>query len=136
MLTAKSSALAAAYEAQLENVAEELTMIGNGGGIETLDLSIPYRTALSIAVCLLKSPYVVWYNLSLLEQHRLFYFIFEEKLRYHIADGYRTDLVPSPVRLFEEYAQQNTLSVVMGRLELPPLAGHASETCAYTNSAT
>ena len=87
--------------------------------IANTDLAIPYRTALSKAVKLLKSPYVIWFSLDVIEQHRLFYFIFEEKLSYNQESGYRTDKIPCAVRLFEEFTTSETHDVEMGEIESP-----------------
>ncbi len=106
------------YEKQLEDIATKLEKIAPGS-IESIDLSIPYRTVLNKAVELLKSPYTVWCNLDVYEQHRLFYFIFDEKLSYNQESGYRIDKFPTAVRLFEEFAGINTHDVEMGEIESP-----------------
>ena len=111
------------YEKQLEDVArkiEDITTIS----ISNTDLSIPYRTALDKAMGLLKSPYSVWCNLEVYEQHRLFFFIFEEKLSYNQESGYRTEKSPNAIRLFEDFAGVNTHDVEMAGIE--PACGRES----------
>ncbi len=99
-------------------MAQEIEEIDKGS-IGNLDLSIPYRTAIDKATKLLKSPYSVWQKIDIHEKHRLFYFLFEEKLSYSRTNGYRTDKNISAVRLFEEFATSNTLDVEMGGIEPP-----------------
>ena len=81
------------------------------------DLSIPYRTALSKAVGLLKHPYDIWQTMNVFEQHRLFFFIFEEKLPYNQKLGYRTDEISSISSLFEEFLDENSHDVPPPGLE-------------------
>jgi|SRR3989344_118210 len=118
VLKAKSNQLRDVYENQVEETASELDTLGEMG-LLTLDLSIPYRTALEKATTLLKSPYTVWQSVSTVEKHHLFYFIFEEKLAYCHKDGYRTENSPTAVKLFGEFAGVNTLDVEMGGIEPP-----------------
>ena len=92
IFSSKSPQIKSLYEKQLENVAIKLEGFSINS-IEKTDLSIPYRTALNKATGLLKSPYTVWFNLEVIEQHRLFYFIFDEKLSYNQESGYRTDII-------------------------------------------
>ena len=106
----KSPQVKNVYEKQLEDVAERLEGL-SVGSITNTDLSIPYRTALGKALGLLKSPYVVWSSLSVYEQQRLFFFIFEEKLSYNQQSGYRTEKSPNAIRLFEDFAGVNTQDV-------------------------
>jgi hypothetical protein len=98
------------YEAQLEDLGKELEQLTENLSTET-DLNIPYRTALDKAVGLLKSPYIIWQNLSVEEQHRFFYFIFEEKLAYNQKTGYRTEKSSNAVRLFENFVAENNQDV-------------------------
>lgn len=135
ILTAKSSTLRNMFEVQLENVGKEIENLA----VETdseIDFSVPYRTVLDKTRVLLKSPYVIWKKLDVHEQHRLFYFIFDEKLPYDIKEGYRTDKIPQAIRLFEEFVVQNPFDVGKGRLELPILAEPVPKTGAATNYAT
>ena len=117
VISAKSERLKATYETQLEQKAQELEEMEEDP-IAKADLKIPYRTALNKSIGLLRSPYFAWKKLGLVEQHRLFYFIFTEKLEYAEKEGYRTDKLPSAVRLFEDFVNQNPLDVEMARIEL------------------
>lgn len=110
IINSKSHSLKKVYEAQLEELGQQIEQIEDNS-LEPLDLEIPYRTALDKAVKFLKNPYLIWENLGIEEQHRLFYFIFEEKLRYNQKTGYRTSDKPQFVRLFEQFATQEPLSV-------------------------
>ena len=110
VITAKSDTLKKIYEKQLEEMAEKLEG-AQGKTTEGVDISIPYRTALHKSKCLLKSPYKIWKSLDVLEQQRLFFFIFEEKLPYSKKAGYRTDNLPYAARLFEDFATSNTQDV-------------------------
>lgn len=116
VLEAKSPTLRNVYEKQLEEVARELEKPG-WGTIEEIDFNIPYRTALEKSVGLLKSPYVIWKVLNVHEQHRLFFFIFEEKLPYDMKLGYRTEKSPTAITLFEDFVGVNTLDVEMAGIE-------------------
>ena len=98
------------YEKQLEQVAMRLAEI-NVPSITARSTSIPYRTALTKAIALLKNPYSIWCNLDVHEQHRLFFFIFDSKLAYNQETGYRTEKSPNAVRLFEDFAGVSTRHV-------------------------
>ena len=121
---AKSEQIKHVYEDQLETFGQELEQIEQNS-TSKLDLNIPYRTAKDKAIKMLKSPYVVWESLGLEDKQRLFYFIFEEKLPYSLKEGYRTDKIPSAIRLFEQFALKNTDDVEMGGVE-PPCERDAS----------
>ena len=110
IINSKSPSVIKTYEAQLEELANEIEQVRDNF-VENVDLQIPYRTALEKAVGLLKSPYNAWRNLGIKEQHELFYFIFDEKLRYNQKTGYRTNDKPQFVRLFEQFATQEPLDV-------------------------
>ena len=114
IIKAKTEAMRKMYEAQAEDIANKLE--GFDGDVVKIDLSIPYRTALDKSVGLLKKPHIVWEKLSTQEQQQLFYFIFEQKLRYNQETGYRTAQIPHATRLFEEFVAENTNDVEMGRL--------------------
>ena len=118
IFNSKSPQVKSVYEKQLEDIAIKIESITTISIVNT-DLAIPYRTALDKAVKLLKSPYVIWFSLDIIEQHRLFYFIFEEKLSYNQESGYRTDKIPCAVRLFEEFVTSNTQDVELGEIESP-----------------
>ena len=117
-IDSKNITLRGVYEKQIEGVVDEIASIDEGL-TDKIDLTIPYQTALDKAISLLKSPYEVWQKLDVLEQHSLFYFIFDEKLPYDINSGYQTDKIPTAVRLFEEFATANTSDVEMGGIEPP-----------------
>jgi len=118
VVSSKSDLLKKTYETQLEKTAKEMEEMESNSSAK-LDLSIPYGNALNKAVGLLKSPYSTWIKFDIHEQHRLFYFIFEEKLPYNRISGYRTDKIPSAIRLFEEFAISDTQDVEMGEIESP-----------------
>jgi len=104
------------YEQEIEKLANKLKKF-DGDSNKSLDLTIPYRTALDKAVGLLKNPYDAWQKLPLREQHGLFYFIFETKIPYDINEGYRIAELPTAVRLFEDFAVANPLDVEMAGIE-------------------
>jgi len=115
---AKSENLKRMYEDQLEQMAKEFEELEEGS-IANIDLSVPYRTANEKALKMLKSPYKIWTSLDLIEKRKFFYFIFEEKLPYDIKGGYRTDKIPTAVRLFEDFAVAKPHDVEMGEIESP-----------------
>lgn len=116
---AKSEQLREAYEDQMEETKAELKGIEGDQASSRIDLSVPYRTALGKATGLLKNPSKAWSALDPIEQHKLFYFIFERKLAYNLKIGYRTDEIPSAARLFEEFVVANSDSVEAGGFEPP-----------------
>ena len=116
VLSARSQDLQEAYERQLENTVRELKEMGDLGW-EGLDTNIPYRTALAKATALLRSPYLVWESLEVEEKQKLFNFIFEEKIQYDLADGYRTEKTPQAIRLFEEFVGANAQNVEVVGIE-------------------
>ncbi len=118
-LNAKSAQVKAVYEQQIETTADEINEIKSRSPLVPTDLAIPYRTALDKATGLLKSPYKIWQNLNVVEQHSLYYFVFEEKLRYNQVSGYRTEKSSSAIRLFEDFVSKNSLDVEMGGIEPP-----------------
>lgn len=105
-----------AYEKQLKEVLSKIDMLDLELKTET-DYSVPYRTALDKATKFLKSPYSVWKKFDLAEQHRLFFFIFEEKLWYDREKGYRTDKIQSYTRLFESFANTKPDNVDLTGIE-------------------
>lgn len=114
----KSPMLRRACEKEIEELAPQLQEMEQYQSEKT-NLDIPYRTALNKATMFLKSPYEYWTNVDVLEKQRMFFFIFDEKLPYSKNLGYRTDKIPSAVRLFEEFAVTNPLDVEMGGSEPP-----------------
>lgn len=118
-IAAKSDQVKAIYEQQMEDLAGEIEELKQAQPLSQEDLDIPYRTALDKATSLLKNPCSVWQSLGLVEQHRLFYFIFEDKLPYNQKTGYRTDKIPCAIRLFEDFAVARPQDVEMGGIEPP-----------------
>ncbi len=115
---AKSPALKKIYESQMERLAKELDS-PDLASVGEIDFSVPYRTALDKAKGLLKSPLEYWEKLDVREQHRLFYFIFDEKLPYTPNVGYRTDKIRTAIRLFESFVAVSSTDVEMGGVEPP-----------------
>ncbi len=118
ILSTHSNTLKRAYERQLESISTEIDSIESINNItERTNLDIPYRTAIDKVFGMLKSPYSVWVNLSISEQHKLFYFIFDEKLLFSVNEPYQTAQTPSAIRLFESFATSNTHDVEMAGIE-------------------
>lgn len=107
---AKTEPRRAVYEDQIDSVAEELQSLRGQIG-STSDLEVPYRTALSKVTRLIRSPYSVWKDMPVREQHELFFFIFDTKLTYSKKDGYRTAEMPTAARLFEDFAAADSNEV-------------------------
>ena len=116
-ISARSDVLRSTYETQLEKTATELEQLPSEE-LEKIDLSIPYQTALEKSTTMLKSPYQLWETVSTAEKHNLFFFVFEEKLPYSKTEGYRTEEIPSGVKLFEEFGTPTTQHVDLRRFEL------------------
>ena len=106
------------YEAQTEEAAKELEQ--NGEGLKR-DLAVPYRTALAKATGMLKNPASTWDVVDVIEKHRLFFFLFEARLGYSKAEGYRTGNELSTTRLFEEFCDENSDDVDLAGIEPAPL---------------
>jgi len=125
VLSSKVDVVKIAYENQIESVSRELEEIKEIHSCSDLiDLDIPYRTALDKANGLLKSPYSIWVDLSTKDKQDLFYFIFDQKLSYSKIEGYRTDKIPTVIRLFEEFVTTNSHDVEMAGIE--PACGRNS----------
>ncbi len=108
LVSAKSENVKKAYESHIERISNEIELIDSTIPAENFDFDIPYQTALDKANGLLKSPYKIWITLDTKEKQNLFYFIFENKLKYSVEEGYRTNKIPSAVRLFEEFSTLET----------------------------
>lgn len=115
IINSKNKDLREIYEMQLKDVSKEIK--GLKFLDESLDFSLPYRTALEKSKGVLKNPYSAWEKLTVLEQQSLFYFIFDDKLVYSKKIGYRTEEKPYSIRLFEEFATTNTQDVEMAGIE-------------------
>ncbi len=100
----------ASYENEMEQIMREVEKL-DAGAAQEIDLDVPYRTALEKAVGLVKSPYKVWRKLDAIEKQRLFFFLFEDKLAYIKASGYRTANIPTAARLFEDFVVSNSALV-------------------------
>lgn len=118
IVSAKNEQLRSIYEGELEDLALKRNEISSSR-YESMDLNIPYRTALEKATLLLKNPYSIWQSVDVEEKQKLFYFIFEEKLQFSKIEGYRTEKIPTAVRIFQEIVGINTLDVEMGGIEPP-----------------
>ncbi len=120
---AQSEAVQRGYEGQMERAVKELESINP---CDTNDLAIPYRTALTKIQGLLENPIVIWDCVDVLERHRLFFFLFEEKLPYIKNEGYRTGDSLSTTRLFEEFATTNPHFVDPRGVEPRPVPCHGT----------
>ncbi len=117
VIKAKSQSLKDTYEKQLEKTSFELDQLSDSL-TDKVDLSIPYQTAIDKANSFLNNPYEIWSKVDQKEKHKLFFFIFDEKLAFNETVGYQTNKVPSAIRLFEEFVNQTTDDVDPTRFEL------------------
>lgn len=109
MLNARSESIKETYERKIDSLDKEIKELEQKQSItETIDFDIPYRTALEKSMTMLKSPYKIWTSLTFDEKHKLFYFIFQEKLRYSHNEGYRTAKSYCYIRLFEQFDASNS----------------------------
>ena len=115
-INAKSQKVREVYEKQIEGYADQITEFETVS-LGEIDFNVPYRTALEKATKLLESPYKIWSSVDTREQQKLFYFIFDERLSYSKKAGYRTDNLPSAVRLFEDFVISNSQDVEMAGIE-------------------
>lgn len=116
-INAKSNAVREVYEKQIEQHAKEIETLDENS-IKSLDLNIPYQTALEKSIGLLRSPYKIWHSVDIHEKQKIFFLLFDEKLVYSKKAGYQTDKLPSAVRLFEDFVTSNSQDVEMWRVEL------------------
>lgn len=123
IIKTKNEDVRQAYEREVEKVVETLKKLEGRNKLSELDMDVPYRTALGKATQMLKSPYSVWSSVEVVEQQKLFYFIFDKNLEYSKKAGYRTDNLPCAVRLFEDFVTSNTQDVEMGGVEPPSELG-------------
>lgn len=130
---AQNARLRAAYEKQVEEVIQELDDKQGRIGSE-IDLDVPYRTALRKATALVKNPYSVWKKLELLDQHELFFFIFDDKIVYSKNEGYRTSETPTAARLFEGFAAVESSYVDIAHKSLNPIKSYLSRFWLYYQS--
>lgn len=117
LINSNSPNLKKVYEEQIEVTHKELEEYRSYGSLKESNLEVPYRTALEKATGMLKSPYKVWVSLDAIEKQKLFFFIFDDKLKYAKNEGYRTNNLPCSVRLFEEFVQENSQDVEMVGVE-------------------
>ncbi len=89
------------YEKQIEEMAIEMNSFSEKT-IDEDDLKEIYRTALKKVLKLLKNPYKIWISADTLEKHKLYFFLFERKLKYCKNKGYRTAKSPYCTSGFED----------------------------------
>lgn len=106
---ASSDKVRQAYEAQIERTVAESEAIEMPTGNN--DLSVPYQTALSKSMGLLKNPYIVWKDADVQEKRNLFFLLFEDKLTYSKTTGFQTGDSLSTTRLFDELVATNSSKV-------------------------
>lgn len=107
--TTRSETVKRAYERQIEETAKELEEVGQRE--QNGNLAVPYRTALTKSLLLLKNPVAIWEKVDVLEKQRLFFLLFDKRLEYSKESGYRTALSLSTATLFEEFCDENSDSV-------------------------
>lgn len=111
----RSDTVRTQYERRIEEVAKELE--GDQQSKTKKDLNIPYRTALDKATVMLKNPVKIWDYVDHIEKHRLFFFLFDDRLVYSKIEGFRTADSLSTVRIFEEFTEENSCDVDHAGLE-------------------
>ena len=122
---AKSERLRDIYENQLESLSLQAEEIDN----ETtgdLHMGINYQTALRKATILLRKPVIAYHNANLLEQHRLFFALFLNKLPFGHEETHQTAQKLYVTRLMRDFVTANSLNVEMGGIE-PPCNDDANE---------
>jgi len=120
MIRANSEIIKRVYEKQIESLGAEVETLEQClNKSENINLDIPYQTALCKSIEILKNPYKIWESVDSKERHRLFYFIFDEKLLYSKELGYQTANIPCAVRLFEDFTTSSSLDVELGGIEPP-----------------
>lgn len=110
IIKTKSETLKNTYENELEKASLELKEIRETIN-NNIDYDIPYQTALNKSKDFLKSPYNSWNKVDTEEKHRLYFFLFDEKLPYSQIEGYRTDKIPSIIKSFEEFVYTDSNDV-------------------------
>lgn len=77
------------YEEKIETLDKEIKSIKQKSAI-SIDLSIPYRTALEKILVTAQDPYKSWTGSNPEAKKKLYHFFFEENIRYDVKNGYRT----------------------------------------------
>lgn len=115
--SSKNDTVRLRYEEKIEALEKEISQIKQKSSI-SIDLSIPYRTALDKVVTIAKSPYEAWTLASLEQKKSLYYFFFDSNIQYDLKNRYRT-VKPSVLYRFFGNLSENTLDVEMGGIEPP-----------------
>jgi len=99
------------YEQRIESLIYKLEKLRHKNAT-SIDLSVPYRTALDKVIELGKNPYETWDNSDLAAKKKLFYFFFDSNILYDVKTGYRT-VNPSVFYRFMEDLTKNSVDVDM-----------------------
>lgn len=105
----RSDTVRTQYEHRIEEIAKEFE--SNQQDSTKRDLKVPYRTALNKATTMLKNPIKIWDSVDHVEKHRLFFFLFDDRLIYSKIEGFRTAESLSTIRIFEEFTKENSCDV-------------------------
>ncbi len=111
----KSEVVRYKYEEKIEKLVKELEDLKIKGTI-SIDLSIPYQTALQKVIDTAKDPYKAWDSNTLANKKKLFYFFFEENIRFDIKNRYQT-AKPSVLYSFLDELSKNADDVEMAGIE-------------------
>lgn len=135
MISSRSDAVKKVYERQIESHGRELERLENiNFNRKAIDLNIPYQTALDKATVLLKSPYSIWLKFDVREQHKLFYFLFDEKLLFSKKEGYQTAENACVITAFKDFAVQNPNDVQKNSKTLNRIKDYLMRFWNYYNS--
>lgn len=105
----QSTPVANLYNLSVPGAAKELKSLEALKPLTDAELAVPYQTALGVSIQLLKNPYRAWNQMDVFEKHKLFFFIFSERLAYSKVGGYQTADLACATRLFTEFAAQKHL---------------------------
>ncbi len=113
---ASGDAVRVMYEQKLEELAQQVALLKRTP-ISAREDGIPYRTALTRSIAMLKKPDITWDSLLLEEKRELFFVLFNDKLIYSKNEGYRTAETLCNTRLFEEVCTPSPATVDHAGLE-------------------
>jgi hypothetical protein len=103
---AKSEVVVARYEQKIEALDKKLKSLKQKSLI-SIDLTIPYRTALDKVMETAKDPYKTWDSSDLPGKKKLFYFFFDGNILYDVKTGYRTENPSVLYRFFQDFGKKS-----------------------------
>jgi site-specific DNA recombinase len=105
LATTKSEIVRIRYEKKIEEIANRISETTERSRI-SIDLSIPYKTALSKVINIAKDPYQIWMISDSVEKKLLYKFFFETNIEYDLKTRYQTVKPSILYRFFDDFAKK------------------------------